>query len=105
MDKLYEHDERYARAGEYLELVTKLWESWEPDAVERNYETGVYANFEKVNTIDFEGKYYKSRGPLNTAPSPQYRPTIAQAGASPPGRALAAQHADTIVSPPTAWSR
>ena len=99
MDKLYEHDERYARAAEYLDLVSKLWESWEPDAVERDYMTGVYANHKKVHTIDFEGTYYKSRGPLNTAPSPQYRPTIAQAGASPPGRALAAQHADTIVSP------
>jgi FMN-dependent oxidoreductase (nitrilotriacetate monooxygenase family) len=99
LDKLYEHDERYARAAEYLEVVTKLWESWEPDAIERNYATGVYANHEKVHTIDFEGKYFKSRGPLNTAPSPQYRPTIAQAGASPPGRELAAQHADTIVTP------
>jgi FMN-dependent oxidoreductase (nitrilotriacetate monooxygenase family) len=98
MDKLYEHDERYAMATEYLEVVSKLWESWEPDAIERDYETGTYANYKKVNTIDFEGKYYKSRGPLNTAPSPQYRPTIAQAGASPPGRELAAQHADTIVA-------
>jgi N-acetyl-S-(2-succino)cysteine monooxygenase len=99
LDKLHEHDERYARAAEYLEVVTKLWESWEPDAVERDYETGTYVNHEKVHTIDFEGKYFKSRGPLNTAPSPQYRPTIAQAGASPPGRELAAQHADTIVTP------
>jgi alkanesulfonate monooxygenase SsuD/methylene tetrahydromethanopterin reductase-like flavin-dependent oxidoreductase (luciferase family) len=87
------------RASEYLELVSKLWESWEPDAIERDYMTGTYANYKKVHTIDFEGKYYKSRGPLNTAPSPQYRPTIAQAGASPPGRELAAQHADTIVAP------
>ncbi|WP_197378227.1 NtaA/DmoA family FMN-dependent monooxygenase [Mycolicibacterium mengxianglii] len=99
LDKLYEHDERYVRASEYLELVSKLWESWEPDAIERDPMTGTYANYQKVNTIDFEGKYYKSRGPLNTAPSPQYRPTIAQAGASPPGRELAAQHADTIVAP------
>jgi FMN-dependent oxidoreductase (nitrilotriacetate monooxygenase family) len=99
MDKLYEHDERYARAFEYLEVVSKLWESWEPDAIERDRETGTYANYKKVNTIDFEGKYYKVRGPLNTAPCPQYRPTIAQAGASPPGRELAAQHADTIVAP------
>jgi FMN-dependent oxidoreductase (nitrilotriacetate monooxygenase family) len=99
LDKLYEHDERYARASEYLEVITKLWESWEPDAIERDYETGTYANYKKVNTIDFEGKYFKSRGPLNTAPSPQYRPVIAQAGASPPGRELAAQHADTIVAP------
>jgi FMN-dependent oxidoreductase (nitrilotriacetate monooxygenase family) len=99
LDKLYEHDERYKMASEYLELVTKLWESWEPDAIERDHMTGTYANHKKVHTIDFEGKYYKSRGPLNTAPSPQYRPTIAQAGASPPGRELAAQHADTIVAP------
>jgi FMN-dependent oxidoreductase (nitrilotriacetate monooxygenase family) len=99
LDKLYEHDERYARASEYLEVVTKLWESWEPDAIERDYTTGTYANYKKVHTIDFEGKYYKVRGPLNTAPSPQYRPTIAQAGASPPGRELAALHADTIVAP------
>jgi FMN-dependent oxidoreductase (nitrilotriacetate monooxygenase family) len=99
LDKLYEHDERYAMASEYMELVTKLWESWEPDAIERNHETGTYANYKRVHTIDFEGKYYKSRGPLNTAPSPQYRPSIAQAGASPPGRELAAQHADTIVAP------
>jgi FMN-dependent oxidoreductase (nitrilotriacetate monooxygenase family) len=99
LDKLYEHDERYVRASEYLELVSKLWESWEPDAIERDYMTGTYANYKKVHTIDFEGKYFKSRGPLNTAPSPQYRPTIAQAGASPPGRELAAQHADTIVAP------
>src|SRR5690348_11960085 len=56
MDKLYEHDERYARAAEYMEVVSKLWESWEPDAVERDYNTGTYANHKKVHTIDFEGK-------------------------------------------------
>jgi FMN-dependent oxidoreductase (nitrilotriacetate monooxygenase family) len=98
LDKLYDHDERYVRAEEYLELVNKLWDSWEPDAIERNYTTGTYANHEKVHTIDFEGKYFKSRGPLNTAPSPQGRPAIAQAGASPPGRDLAAAHADTIIA-------
>lgn len=99
LDELYEHDERYARASEYLELCSKLWESWEPDAIERDHLTGTYANYKKVHTVDFAGRYYKCRGPLNTAPSPQYRPTIAQAGASPPGRELAAQHADTIVAP------
>jgi FMN-dependent oxidoreductase (nitrilotriacetate monooxygenase family) len=98
LDKLYEHDERYARAEEYLEVVSRLWESWEPDAIVRDYATSTYADHTKVHTIDFEGKYFKSRGPLNTAPSPQYRPTIAQAGASPPGRDLAAKHADTIVA-------
>jgi FMN-dependent oxidoreductase (nitrilotriacetate monooxygenase family) len=98
MDKLYEHDERYAMATEYLEVVNKLWDSWEPDAIVRDRETGVYADHTKVHTIDFEGKYYKSRGPLNVARSPQGRPVICQAGASSPGRELASQFADTIIS-------
>jgi long-chain alkane monooxygenase len=51
-----------------------------------------------VRTVDFVGKYFKSRGPLNTVPSPQQKPTILQAGASPRGRAFAARAADAIVA-------
>jgi FMN-dependent oxidoreductase (nitrilotriacetate monooxygenase family) len=98
MDKLYEHDERYAMATEYVDVVRQLWESWEPDAVVRDQETGVYADYTKVHTVDFVGKYYKSRGPLNTVRSPQGHPVLCQAGASPPGRQFAARHADTIIA-------
>jgi FMN-dependent oxidoreductase (nitrilotriacetate monooxygenase family) len=98
MDKLYEHDERYAMATEYLEVVTKLWDSWEPDAVVRDRDTGTYVDYTKVHTIDFEGKYYKSRGPLNTLRPLQGRPVLLQAGASPPGREFASQYADTIIA-------
>jgi FMN-dependent oxidoreductase (nitrilotriacetate monooxygenase family) len=97
MDKLYEHDERYARATEYVDLVLQLWDSWEPDAVVRERETATYADYTKVHTIDFVGKYYKSRGPLNTAPLPQGHPVLCQAGASPPGRQFAARYADTVI--------
>jgi len=41
-----------------------------------------------VHTVDFEGKYYKSRGPLNTVRPPQGHPVLCQAGASPPGARL-----------------
>jgi FMN-dependent oxidoreductase (nitrilotriacetate monooxygenase family) len=98
MAKLYEHDERYAMANEYLELVTALWESWDPDAVVRDRETGRFVDHTKVRTIDFEGKYYTSRGPLNTVRAPQGHPVLCQAGASPPGRAFASRFADTIVA-------
>jgi FMN-dependent oxidoreductase (nitrilotriacetate monooxygenase family) len=101
LDRLYEHDERYAMATEYLDLVCQLWDSWEPDAVVRDRASGTYADHTKVHTIDFEGKYYKSRGPLNTAPSPQGRPVLCQAGASPRGREFAAQYADTIIAAAT----
>lgn len=101
LDKLYEHDLRYEMADEYLDLVCRLWDSWEPDAVVRDRDRGVYADHEKVHRVDFEGRFYRSRGPLNTVRPPQGRPVLCQAGASPKGREFAAKYADTIVAPGT----
>jgi FMN-dependent oxidoreductase (nitrilotriacetate monooxygenase family) len=100
LDRLPEHDTRYDMAAEYIEVVTKLWESWAPDSIVADHNTGVLIDPAKVNTIDYEGQYYKSRGPLNSGPAPQGRPVIAQAGGSPKGRAIAARYADTIVAHP-----
>lgn len=98
MDSLYEHDHRYERADEYIELVDKLWASFQPDAVVADYETKTYADFAKVETIDYVGKFFSSRGPLNTLPPLQGRPVICQAGGSPRGRQFAATHADTLLA-------
>jgi long-chain alkane monooxygenase len=98
MDELPPHDERYEMADEYMKVVDDLWNSWEPDAIVRNRETETYADFTKVHPINFNGKYYKVRGPLNTAPSPQVRPTLVQAGGSPRGRQFAAETADSIIA-------
>jgi FMN-dependent oxidoreductase (nitrilotriacetate monooxygenase family) len=89
---------RYDMADEYVELVTKLFASWEPDAVIRDHATDTYADASKVHAINFEGDYFRSQGPLNTAPSPQGRPAYIQAGGSPRGRQFAAQHADSIIA-------
>jgi alkanesulfonate monooxygenase SsuD/methylene tetrahydromethanopterin reductase-like flavin-dependent oxidoreductase (luciferase family) len=53
---------------------------------------------DKVHAIEFQGEYYRCRGPLNSGPLPQGRAVIAQAGGSPRGRSFAAQHADTVVA-------
>ncbi|MCL8026226.1 NtaA/DmoA family FMN-dependent monooxygenase [Nocardioides bruguierae] len=98
LDHLYEHDARYDRADEFVEVVDKLWSSWEPDALVMNRETGHYVDHTKVSTIDHKGQFYSVRGPLNTLPSPQRRPVICQAGGSPRGRQFAAEHADTIIT-------
>jgi len=98
LDGLPEHDERYNVAEEYFDIVNQLWDSWEADAVVMDRKTHTYADYRKVNTIDFDGKYFKSRGPLNTVPSPQHRPTFLQAGASPRGRQFAAGAADAIIA-------
>jgi FMN-dependent oxidoreductase (nitrilotriacetate monooxygenase family) len=93
-----EHDLRYRMADEWMQVVSQLWESWEPDAVVADTETGIYADYTKVHPIHFEGEFFKVRGPLNTIPGPQRRPVICQAGGSPAGRNLAAKHADTIIA-------
>ncbi len=98
MDKLPPRDTRYAMADEYMDLVNQLFDSWEPDAVVKDRTRGVYANHKKVHPIHFKGEFFKCRGPLNTAPSPQGRPTYVQAGGSPRGRDFAAKHADSIIA-------
>ena len=84
-------------ADEYIDVVQKLWDSWRPGAIMADRETGVLIDPGKVHPINFEGQYYRSRGPLNSGPCPQGRPVIAQAGGSARGRAFAAKHAETIV--------
>jgi long-chain alkane monooxygenase len=98
LDRLPEHDLRYDMAHEYMEVVNRLFASWEPDAVVMDRATETYADFTKVKRIDFEGEYFKCRGPLNTVPSPQRRPTYVQAGGSEKGRDFAAKHADSIIA-------
>jgi FMN-dependent oxidoreductase (nitrilotriacetate monooxygenase family) len=100
MDRLPDHDLRYEMAAEYIDIVTRLWDSWEPGAIVADHESGVLIDPAKVNTIDFKGSYYASRGPLNSGPCPQGRPVIAQAGGSARGRTIAATYADTIVAHP-----
>ncbi|HUF99891.1 MAG TPA: NtaA/DmoA family FMN-dependent monooxygenase [Ilumatobacter sp.] len=92
------HDVRYEMATEFTELVWQLWESWEPGSVLVDQENGIFADPSKVHNVNFEGKYYKSRGPINTARAPQGKPVIVQAGGSPAGRAYAAQYADSVIA-------
>ncbi len=98
MDELPPREQRYDMADEYVEVVSKLFKSWAPDAVVMDRESGTYADHTKVNPIHFEGKFFKVRGPLNTVPSPQRRPVYVQAGGSPRGREFAARTADSIIA-------
>jgi long-chain alkane monooxygenase len=98
MEELAAREQRYAMADEYVDLVCRLWKSWEPGAVIKDRERGVYADFNKVKPIHFNGEFFQCRGPLNTVPSPQGRPVFIQAGGSPRGRKFAARHADSIIA-------
>ena len=89
-------DERYDRAHEFIEVCRKLWDSWDADAVVMDREAGVFADPAKVHRIEHEGRFFRSRGPLNVVRSPQNGPAILQAGTSPKGRTFAARYADAI---------
>lgn len=96
IDELIPHDERYARAEEYLEVCYRLWGSWDADAVVMDMKHGLFADPEKIRKINFTGKWYSCTGPACVMPSPQGRPYLVQAGASAAGRDYAAQHAECI---------
>ena len=96
LDEHMEHDERYARAREFYDVVTGLWDSWADDAFIRDAESGVYVDPEKMHVLGHKGKYLSVRGPLNIARPVQGWPVIVQAGASEPGRQLAAETAEAV---------
>ena len=89
-------DMRYERAHEYIEVCRKLWASWDRDAVVMDRKGAVFADADRVRRVEHEGRFFRSRGPLNVVRSPQDGPAIMQAGTSPKGRDFAAKYADAI---------
>ncbi|EEA01305.1 flavin-dependent oxidoreductase [Burkholderia sp. H160] len=94
------HDERYARAEDYLAGLYPLWEtSWADDAVLRDRATGRFADPAKIRAIRHDGPYYPFEAVHLSEPSPQRSPVLYQAGASAPGMSFAARHAECIFLP------
>lgn len=96
MDDQMPHAERYARAREFFDVVTGLWDSWADDAFVRDVDNGLYFDPSRLHVLDHKGKYLKVRGPLNIARPVQGWPVIVQAGASDAGRQLAAETAEMV---------
>lgn len=91
-----DHALRYDIAGEHIEIVKGLWDSWDDDAFVRDRTTGQYADFKKLHRLDFKGKFHSAEGPLNIQRSPQGQTVLFQAGGSPAGIELAGRHADAV---------
>lgn len=78
-DEPVEHDERYRRAAEFVDVVKQFWSEFEP--------------------IDFAGKYYTARGRLKAPRAVQQpHPFLINAGASDAGTAFAAEYADMLLT-------
>lgn len=96
MTEHMDHAERYARAREFHDVVTGLWDSFAEDAFIRDKESGIFWDPSRMHKLDHEGKYLSIAGPLNIARPVQGWPVIVQAGASDSGRQLAAEVAEVI---------
>lgn len=91
-----DHDLRYDKADEFLEVVTGLWDSWEQDAIVYARGEGTFADPAKVHRLNHAGKWFQCRGPLTVPRCPQGHPVLIQAGQSGRGRKFAGRWGELI---------
>jgi len=96
MTEHMEHDDRYDRAREFIDVVTGLWDSFAEDAFIRDQQSGIFWDPARMHVLDHKGEHLQVRGPLNIARPVQGWPVIIQAGASEAGKQLAAETAEVI---------
>ncbi|OXR42582.1 Nitrilotriacetate monooxygenase component A [Nocardia cerradoensis] len=86
----------WREADEAIEVVTRLWDSWEDDAEIRDLATGRFIDRDRLHYIDFEGENFSVKGPSITPRPPQGQPPIAVRAESPASTRLAVHRADLI---------
>lgn len=69
--------ESFAEAADYVEVLRRLWDSWEDDAEIRDVATGRFIDRDKLHYIDFEGRWFDVKGPSITPRPPQGQPVVA----------------------------
>jgi len=91
-----EHDPRYDRADEFMEIVHNCWDGWDDDALVVDKRSRLFAHPDKVRRHEYNGRYLKSAGTFTVPRSPQGHPVVIQAGSSNRGKTFAARWAETM---------
>lgn len=86
----------WREASEAIEVVTRLWDSWEDDAEIRDVESGRFIDRDKLHYIDFEGENFSVKGPSITPRSPQGQSLVVIRGDSAESVSVAAARADIV---------
>lgn len=92
----------FDEAADVVEVVRRLWDSWEDDAEIRDVATRRFIDRDKVHTVDFEGAYFSVRGPSIVPRSPQGQPVVAALAHRREPYELAARGTDLVFVTPTA---
>ena len=98
LDRQMDHELRYQRAEEFVDVVKGLWDCWEDGALVADKASAVYIDDSKIRPLDHKGRFFQVKGPMNIARCPQGHPVIIQAGGSPSGLEFAARTADVAFS-------
>jgi alkanesulfonate monooxygenase SsuD/methylene tetrahydromethanopterin reductase-like flavin-dependent oxidoreductase (luciferase family) len=85
---------------DYVEVVRRLWDSWEDDAIIRDAATGRYVDIDKLHYIDFTGKHFSVKGPSITPRPPQGQPVVAALAHLGPVYEFASASADLVFITP-----
>jgi alkanesulfonate monooxygenase SsuD/methylene tetrahydromethanopterin reductase-like flavin-dependent oxidoreductase (luciferase family) len=92
--------ERFDEAADHVEVVRRLWDSWEDDAEIRDAETGRFIDRDKLHYVDFEGKHFSVRGPSITPRPPQGQPVVTALAHQTIPYELAARSTDVVFVTP-----
>jgi alkanesulfonate monooxygenase SsuD/methylene tetrahydromethanopterin reductase-like flavin-dependent oxidoreductase (luciferase family) len=86
--------DRFDETADYVEVLRRLWDSWEDDAEIRDVATGRFIDRDKLHYIDFEGRWFSVKGPSITPRPPQGQPVVAALGHASVAYQLIARSAD-----------
>ena len=90
-----------AEAGDYVEVMRRLWDSWEDDAEIRDSATGRFLDRDKVHYINFTGNHFSVKGPSIVPRPPQGQPLVTLLAHTTPVYRLAAGSADVVFITPS----
>ncbi|OAA26165.1 FMN-dependent oxidoreductase, nitrilotriacetate monooxygenase family [Frankia sp. EI5c] len=96
LDAHPDRDARYGRADEAISVIRALWQSWDPDALVGDQDSGELTDLARVREVEHTGEHLRLRTWYQVPRSPQGYPVVLQAGASPQGIDLAAKYADAV---------
>lgn len=93
--------ELFEEAADAVEVVRRLWDSWEDDAIIRDHATGRFIDRDRLHYIDFEGRFFSVKGPSIVPRPPQGNPVIAALAHSRVPWEFAATSADIVFVTPS----
>jgi alkanesulfonate monooxygenase SsuD/methylene tetrahydromethanopterin reductase-like flavin-dependent oxidoreductase (luciferase family) len=90
----------FDEASDAVEVVRRLWDSWEDDAIIRDVATGRFVDRDKLHYIDFAGKYFSVKGPSITPRPPQGQPVVSALAHATPIYEFASRSTDLVFITP-----